>query len=105
MKRLLGGTKCILVLGASVLGVWGAPSASAQGFAYEQPMTSGGGILRSSQLWIDPSGQNDLDSDAQAWEDFELPLGNRREGLIDVDTGAAFRALSEALVSLMGGDR
>ncbi|MEZ6015703.1 MAG: hypothetical protein R3F49_11350 [Planctomycetota bacterium] len=37
-------------------------------------MTSGGGILRSSQLWIDPSGQNDLDSDAIAWEDFELPV-------------------------------
>ena len=29
-------------------------------------------------------------------------MTDRREGLIDVDTGAAFRGLSEALVSLMG---
>jgi hypothetical protein len=36
-------------------------------------MAPGGGILRNSQLWIDPTGQNDLDSDAIAWEDFELP--------------------------------
>ena len=39
---------------------------------YSQPMSPGGGVLRSSQLWMDPSGQNDLDSDALAWEDFEL---------------------------------
>jgi hypothetical protein len=39
---------------------------------YVQPMAPNGGNLRASQLWIDPSGQNDLDSDAIAWEDFEL---------------------------------
>jgi hypothetical protein len=30
-------------------------------------------VPRASQLWIDPTGQNDLDSDAIAWDDFELP--------------------------------
>ena len=49
-----------------------APLSSAQSLVYEQPMVAGGGVLRPSQLWIDPSGQNDLDSDAIAWEDFEL---------------------------------
>lgn len=46
--------------------------ASAQGFVYEQPMAPAGGVLRQSQLWVDPSGQNDLDSDAILWEDFEF---------------------------------
>lgn len=50
-----------------------ATAAFAQAPAYVQPMATNGGILRASQLWIDPSGQNDLDSDAIAWEDFELP--------------------------------
>ena len=48
-------------------------SADAQSFLYEQPMSPNGGTLRNSQLWVDPSGQNDLDSDAIAWEDFTLP--------------------------------
>jgi hypothetical protein len=48
-------------------------SALGQSFLYEQPMAPNGGILRNSQLWIDPTGQNDLDSDAIAWEDFTLP--------------------------------
>lgn len=48
-------------------------SAAAQGYVYEQPMAPAGGVTRPSQLWIDPSGQNDLDSDAIAWEDFQLP--------------------------------
>ncbi len=47
--------------------------ARAQGYVYEQPMAPNGYPLRASQLWIDPTGQNDLDSDAIAWEDFELP--------------------------------
>ncbi len=50
-----------------------ATGARAQGYAYEQPMAPAGYPLRASQLWIDPSGQNDLDSDAIAWDDFELP--------------------------------
>jgi hypothetical protein len=49
-------------------------SAHAQGYVYEQPMTVGGGITRASQLWIDPTGQNDSDNDAIAWENFELPV-------------------------------
>ncbi len=50
----------------------GAANAAAQGYLYEQPMSANGGTLRNSQLWIDPAGQNDLDSDAIAWEDFQL---------------------------------
>ncbi|MCB9909913.1 MAG: hypothetical protein H6829_06540 [Planctomycetes bacterium] len=49
-----------------------AGSASAQTFVYEQPMAAGGGVLRASQLWVDPSGQNDSDNDSLAWEDFTL---------------------------------
>ncbi len=48
-------------------------AAAAQGYVYEQPMDPNGGTLRPCQLWIDPTGQNDLDSDAIAWEDFKLP--------------------------------
>lgn len=50
-----------------------AASAAAQSFVYVQPTTSGGGVRRASQLWIDPTGQNDSDNDAIAWEDFQLP--------------------------------
>jgi hypothetical protein len=50
-----------------------AAAAFAQAPAYVQPMAPNGGVLRASQLWIDPTGQNDLDSDAIAWEDFQLP--------------------------------
>jgi len=49
-----------------------APLSTAQSFVYEQPSVTGGGTRRSSQLWVDPAGQNDLDSDAIAWENFEL---------------------------------
>lgn len=48
-------------------------TASAQSYLYEQPMAPNGGTLRNSQLWVDPTGQNDLDSDSIAWEDFALP--------------------------------
>lgn len=50
-----------------------AASASAQGYTYEQPMAPAGGVLRQSQLWVDPTGQNDYDTDAILWEDFQLP--------------------------------
>ncbi len=50
-----------------------AASAFAQATQYLQPMATNGGTLRPSQLWIDPSGQNDYDTDAIAWEDFQLP--------------------------------
>jgi hypothetical protein len=49
-----------------------ATTLAQQGPAYVQPMSPNGGTLRPSQLWIDPFGQNDLDSDAIAWEDFTL---------------------------------
>jgi len=50
-----------------------ASIASAQPTAlFTQAMLPGGGTLRPSQLWVDPTGQNDLDSDAIAWEDFML---------------------------------
>lgn len=49
-----------------------ASVAAAQSGAYVQPMAANGGIVRPSQMWIDPTGQNDLDSDAIAWEDFTL---------------------------------
>jgi len=39
---------------------------------YDQPLFSGGGTLRPSQLWQDPFGQNDSDLDAIAYEDFKL---------------------------------
>ena len=47
-------------------------TASAQ-VVYDQPMAANGGTLRWSQLWIDPTGQNDSDNDSIAWEDFQLP--------------------------------
>lgn len=50
-----------------------AAAAHAQNWFYDQPMSTGGGTLRLSQLWIDPTGQNDSDNDAIAWEDFTLP--------------------------------
>jgi hypothetical protein len=50
-----------------------ASVAAAQSVVYDQPMAPAGGTLRPSQLWIDPSGQNDSDNDAIAWEDFQMP--------------------------------
>jgi len=47
--------------------------AAAQSHLYDQPMTTNGYPLRTSQLWIDPTGQNDSPLDSIAWEDFELP--------------------------------
>jgi hypothetical protein len=64
-------SKNALLCGAALF--LGAVSAAAQGYTYDQPMDPNGGTLRNSQLWVDPQGQNDLDSDAIAWEDFQLP--------------------------------
>lgn len=66
MKRPSAVLAALLVVGA-------AAPAAAQTHLYEQPMAPNGGTLRSSQLWIDPTGKNDSDNDAIAWEDFELP--------------------------------
>lgn len=49
-----------------------AASAAAQNYVYVQSSAANGGTRRASQLWIDPSGQNDSDNDALAWEDFQL---------------------------------
>lgn len=54
----------------SLVAIIAAPTAFAQTPRYEQDMTSGGGILRASQLWIDEN--NDSDLDAIAYEDFKL---------------------------------
>lgn len=55
------------------LAVCGCASlARAQLPVFEQPMAANGGILRNSQLWIDPTGQNDSDNDAIAWDDFQF---------------------------------
>ena len=39
---------------------------------YTRPDGTVGGNIRPSQLWVDPTGQNDYDTDSIAWEDFEL---------------------------------
>jgi hypothetical protein len=59
-------------LGAVLATAIVAASAAAQTYVYEQPVAAGGGVRRASQLWIDPTGQNDSDNDAIAWEDFQL---------------------------------
>lgn len=46
-------------------------SARANTFSNQQPATNGG-ITRWSTLWVDPTGQNDLDSDSMCFEDFLL---------------------------------
>lgn len=50
-----------------------ASYAQAQTYTLEQPMFTGGGVLRSSQLWVDPAGHDDCDNDALAWENFQFP--------------------------------
>jgi hypothetical protein len=59
----------ILALAAS-LGA--ATAARGQTPVFTQAMMPGGGTLRTSSYWVDPTGENDLDSDSQAWEDFTL---------------------------------
>jgi hypothetical protein len=49
-----------------------ASTASAQIEVFDQPMIANGGVAWASQLWIDPGGDNDLDSDAIAYENFTL---------------------------------
>ncbi|MBK7642255.1 MAG: hypothetical protein IPJ19_04285 [Planctomycetes bacterium] len=56
----------------AALSLLATTSFAQQGPAYVQPMSPNGGTLRPSQFWIDPTGQNDLDSDAIAWENFTL---------------------------------
>lgn len=47
-----------------------ASSSFGQQVLFDQPLTSG--TSRPSQLWVDPSDQNDSDTDSIAWEDFSL---------------------------------
>lgn len=44
----------------------------AQTALFTQPPMAGGGTPRESQLWIDPTGQNDSDNDAICWAPFTL---------------------------------
>jgi hypothetical protein len=43
--------------------------ALAQVTVYDQPLAPNGGVQRPSQLWIDPAGLNDYDTDAIVYED------------------------------------
>lgn len=54
----------------SSLGLWVA-SAQAVVFVNQVPAANGG-VARWSKLWVDPTGQNDLDGDAICYEDFTL---------------------------------
>jgi hypothetical protein len=47
--------------------------AAGQESLFLQSPVPGGGVMRNSALWIDPSDQNDSDNDSIAWENFELP--------------------------------
>ncbi len=49
-----------------------ASSALAQAPVYTQSMRPGGGVLRNSQLWIDPADHDDSDNDSIAWASFSL---------------------------------
>ncbi len=48
-----------------------ASCSAAQTVVFDQPLVANG-VSRPSQLWMDPSKQNDLDSDAIAYEDFRV---------------------------------
>ena len=62
----------IFRVAALTLTMSGMSLAHAQTELFSQPMMAGGGTLRNSQLWIDPSGENDSDNDAIAWASFTL---------------------------------
>jgi hypothetical protein len=49
-----------------------APAAAEVAPVFSQTMAPGGGILRTSSFWADPSKQNDSDSDSLAWAKFTL---------------------------------
>lgn len=49
-----------------------AATAGAQQILVNQTPAANGGTLRWSKLWVDPTGQNDLDGDAICYEDFVL---------------------------------
>lgn len=57
-----------------------AAGANATVFVNQTPAANGG-TLRWSKLWIDPFGDNDLDSDAICYEDFVLANDSRIEHL------------------------
>ena len=62
MKTLVNAF-CVVALSGSALG---------QSILVDQPMAPNGGVMRQSQFWIDPSGENDSDNDARIWEDFQF---------------------------------
>jgi hypothetical protein len=61
----------------ALIGIVASLAASASVLAdsllYSQPLWNNGGTVRMSQLWQDPTEQNDSDNDAIAWENFTLP--------------------------------
>ncbi len=60
----------LAIAALSVFAPFACRASAADSTLYLQPMSPNGGVLRASQFWIDPSGNNDLDSDAIAWENF-----------------------------------
>lgn len=58
-------------LALAALAVLPASRAAAQLPIVQSPVP-GGGVLRASQLWQDPHGDDDLDGDAVLWDDFVL---------------------------------
>ncbi len=67
--------KMKLALFALAAALSGATLALGQIPVIDQPLFNTGGNLRMSQLWQDPSGQNDSDLDAILYEDFKLTQG------------------------------
>ena len=61
-----------VVAGVVLLSSAGAPATA--DIVLSQPMVSGGGVMRTSSLWVDPTGQNDSDTDSIAWASFTLPV-------------------------------
>jgi hypothetical protein len=59
-------------LGALIAVSVAASFALAQVPVFTQTMKPGGGVLRNSQLWIDPADHDDSDNDSIAWASFRL---------------------------------
>ncbi len=68
MKTPLTSLAIVAMAAATCL----AGTAVGQTPVFTQPMMPGGGTLRTSSFWVDPTGENDSDLDSQAWEDFML---------------------------------
>jgi hypothetical protein len=69
--------RILLALLATAIAGGAVAKASAQTSLHLQPVFGNGGVLRSSQLWIDPADHNDSDNDAIAWASFMLPQDSK----------------------------